>query len=131
MTQTNKANINNQREQEKRLSRLKITKNLILNNSFAGLLNNQKWGRIFAVLDFTNTEFEIKTLLSENYRTCSLIRELETTSLLIDDSGDFIEFLEIDRLKTKKVNELITLLDEMKIKYTDRNERIEIEGYNK
>jgi hypothetical protein len=131
MTQTNKANINFQRKQEKRLSRLKITKNLILNNSFTGLLNNQKWIKIFEVIDINNIDFEIKTLLSENYKTCNFIRELENTSLLIDDSGDFIEFFEIDRLKTKKNNDLITLLDEIKAKYTDQNGLIEIEGYNK
>jgi hypothetical protein len=131
MTQINKSNVYNQREQEKRLSRLKITQHLILNNSFTGLLNNQKWLRIFEVLDINQIEFEIKTLLSENYKKCSFIRELENTSLLIDDTGDFIEFLEIDRLKTRKVNQLTTLMDETKIRYIDRNELVEIEGYNK
>ena len=131
MTQTNKANTINERKQEKRLSRLKITKNFILNESLTGLLNNQKWIKIFEVIDINNIDFEIKKLLSENYKPCSFIRELENTSLLIDDSGDFIEFFEIDRLKVKKVNELITLLEEIKAKYTDQNELIEIEGYNK
>lgn len=129
MTRTNNANINNHLNQEKRLSRLKITKNLILSDSITGLLNNQKWIKIFEIIDIHRAGFEIKTLLSENYIGCSFIREPEKTSLLIDDSGDFIEFFEIYRLKTKKTNELITLFDKIKVKYIDLNDLIEIEGY--
>lgn len=129
MTRTNNANINNHLNQEKRLSRLKITKNLILSDSITGLLKNQKWIKIFEIIDIHRADFEIKTLLSENYIGCSFIRELEKTSLLIDDSGDFIEFFEIYRLKTKKTNELITLFDKIKVKYIDLNDLIEIEGY--
>lgn len=131
MSKTNKSDTYLQREQEKRLSRLKITKNLILDNSFIGLLNNQKWFRIFEVLDAINIEFNVKTLDSENYKTCTSIRELEQNSLLIDDSGNFIEFFEIEKLKFKKINQLITLIGEMKLDYTDIEETIEINGYNK
>jgi hypothetical protein len=131
MTQTNRINISNHTKQGERFSRLKMTKCLILNNSFTGLLNNQKWLKIFEVISNNNIDFEIKLLVNENYKSYSFIRELENTSFLIDDSSDFIEFFEIDRLKTRKVNALMTLLDEMKISYIDQNEQIEIEGYYK
>lgn len=131
MTQTNRSDIYKQREREKRLSHIKDVKKNISTNFTNGLLNNQKWSKIFEWLDDYSFDFQIKTLLSDDYKTCTFIRELEQTALLINDNGVFIEFLEIEHLKVKKTNELLILLNNLNIEYDDQQEFIEIDGYRK
>lgn len=116
---------------EQRKSRLKRTKDFILMNTTASLMNNHKWQEIFNWIDQHHLQFELKTLLSDQTSSCDRIRELEATSILIDDMGDFIEFLEIEAITVKKNNELIRLLDELNIDYHDRSEWIEIKGYQR
>ena len=129
MTASNKDKEFNQRQREKRQSRLKLTKQYISANSTIGLLNNSKWLNLFEYLDRTRNEFQIKTLMANDLRSCSYIRELESMSVLIDDSGDFIEFLEIDTLRTKSTDDIIKLLDNLNIEYSNYNGFIEVCGY--
>ena len=129
MTASNKDKEFNQRQREKRQSRLKLTKQYIFANSTIGLLNNSKWLHLFEYFDRTHNEFQIKTLMANDLRSCSYIRELESTSVLIDDSGDFIEFLEIDTLRTKSTDDIIKLLDNLNIEYSNYNGFIEVCGY--
>jgi hypothetical protein len=131
MTKTKNSEYTNQRELEIRKSRLNQTKQYILSNSISGVLNNQKWHNIFDRLDDNKKEFLIKTLLSGQEKNCKWIRELEKTAILIDDFGDFTEFLEIERLIICKSRELIEFLDSSNIEYYRIEENIEIYGYKK
>jgi hypothetical protein len=108
-----------------------MTKEFALINTTARLLNNHKWYSIFDRLDDINSVFELKILLSNDIKICHHIQELEKTSILIDDSGDYIEFLEIDRLRIKKTNELMTFLEELNVEFIEQEEYIDIEGYRK
>ena len=100
-------------------------------NTTASLMDNHKWREIFDWIDQHHLPFELKTLLSDQTRSCDRIRELETTSILIDDTGDFIEFLEIEAITARKTNELIRLLDKLNIDYYDRSKWMEIKGYQR
>ena len=131
MTQTKNTNKSNQRQREKRSSKLKSTKRLILNNGLTGLLNNQKWHEIFETIEWQSIPFEVKTLLADDYKSCNDIRELESTSLLMDDSGDFIEFFEIERIRFKRKTELEFLLEELKVNFSVENGWVEVFGYYK
>ncbi len=129
MTLTNKHNINKQRDREKHNSRIKQTRKYILDNSLMGLLNNQKWQNVFEWLEGNKIEFKLITLLNPLERNCDFIRELETNSILIDDSGEFIDFLEIKKLTIFKSSSLITFLNESNIEYLDNSEMLDIVGY--
>ncbi len=108
-----------------------MTKKFIIDNNATGLLNNHKWYKIFEWLNDSNINFQLKTLLSDKSNKYVQIIELEETSVLIDNSGDFIEFLEIDRLTIKKTNELLDFLNDLNIDYVDQIADIEIDGYRK
>ncbi len=127
MTKTYQAFL--QRQKEPRLSRIKRAKDWILLNTTASLMNNQKWYRLFLWLENHRLEFELKTLPEYHKRSCDMIRELETTSILIDAAGDFIEFLEIESIAINKSDELIRALKEQRVEFHDHLLKIEINGY--
>ena len=116
---------------EKRISRIDQTKKLILNKNYSGTLNNRKWIRIFSYLQDHNIKFKIATLTGKQLEV-DFIRELADTSILIDDSGDFIEFLEIDQLIVNKKDEgLLSMLHNRNIEYQQEDSFILIEAYKK
>ncbi len=131
MTRTKVSESLDQREVEKRESRLKQTQQFILSNSIAGLLNNHKWYSLFEWIECENIPFGIKILLSGEYRKCDWIRELEDTAILIDDKGDFIEFFEIESLQTVNHNGLSEFLRVSNFDYNETQEGIEVYGYKR
>ena len=131
MTRTKVSQNINHKRVEKRESRLKQTKQFILSNSISGLLNNQKWYDLFDWLDNEKVSFKMKILLSSEEQNCDWIRELEDTSILIDDTGNFIEFFEIEKIKTTNHNGLSEFLRLSNFEYDDSQEEIEVYGYKK
>ena len=73
----------------------------------------------------------MKILLSSEEQNCDWIRELEDTSILIDDTGNFIEFFEIEKIKTTNHNGLSEFLRLSNFEYDDSQEEIEVYGYKK
>ncbi len=126
---TERAKNTNQRRIERRQSRLKQTRQLIVSRSIYGLLNNQKWLTFFEWLEDQRFVFKVNTLLNDEWLKCDWIRELGHSSVLIDDHGDFIEFFEIKSLKTKKSLQLLDFLREKNIEFQEHQEVIEILGY--
>lgn len=131
MTKTKVSRNINQRTTEKRKSRLKATKQYLLENSISGLLNNQKWYKLFDWLHIERISFKLKFLVSKEEIKCDWIREVENTSILIDDSGDFIEFLEIESLKIPNKEEIVEFLKTSNIHYIEAPDEIEVRGYNR
>ncbi len=116
---------------EKRDSRLKLTKQHILSNSLSGILNNQKWQKLFEWLDERRTVFKVTFLLSKVEMSCDWIREIEKTSILLDDSGNFVEFYEINSVKTITSAQLIKFLELNSLDFSETDREIEIYGYRK
>lgn len=129
MTQTNKHNTNRHNDREKYDSRIKRARAYIHDNNLSGLLNYQKWYKIFEWLQINQTSFTLTTLLNPNVQTCTFIRELENNSILIDDSGQFIDFLEINKLTIPKTISLTLFLNSTHVEYVDNNNTTEIFGY--
>lgn len=129
MTNTNKHNTHRHHDREKYDSRIKQTRAYILDNNLSGLLNNQKWQKIFEWVERNQTPFTLTTLLNSNEQTCTFIRELENNSILIDDSGQFIDFLEINKLTVSKSLSLTSFLAESSIDYADNDKTTVIIGY--
>lgn len=73
--------------------------------------------------------FDIKLLSENKLRHCDFIRELEDTSVLVDDTGDFVEFIEIELLKFKMDDTLTMYLDNSNIEYIVSAEDLIIQGY--
>jgi hypothetical protein len=96
--------------EEIRQSRIKQTRALIETKGLSGLFNNTKWLEVFEWIDDSRMAFDIKLLSEDNIRHCDFIRELENTSVLIDDTGDFIEFLEIELLKLNETTVWLSIL---------------------
>ena len=119
------------RNKEKRESRIKETRNLILSKSYSSLMNNQKWYRIFELIEQHNSEFELKTILSSETKKTDQILELEKSSILIDNSGDFIEFLELEQLILKSTSELKIELEKLNMEFFEQADFIKINGYRK
>ncbi|MDN5205452.1 hypothetical protein QQ008_28980 [Fulvivirgaceae bacterium BMA10] len=92
-------------------------------------MNNIKWLEVFDWLQNENISFQLKTLLSIEQSYCDFIRELESTSILIDDSGDFTEFLEIEFVRTDSSDALLKFLLGSKISFNQTENRIQINGY--
>ena len=128
-TVTRKAELQFLREKEKRDSRIKETRNFILKHTSGSLMNNQKWYRVFELVEQNHSEFELKTLLSSDIKISNNILELEKNSVLIDNSGNFIDFLELEKLTLKSTSELETQLKELKVDFTEQSGKIEINGY--
>ena len=127
-TVTRKAELQFLREKEKRDSRIKETRNFILKHTSGSLMNNQKWYRVFELVEQNHSEFELKTLLSSDIKISNNILELEKNSVLIDNSGNFIDFLELEKLTLKSTSELETQLKELKVDFTEQSGKIEING---
>jgi len=126
---TKKSELYRIRLKEKRDSRIKETRSLISNKTKGSLMNNQKWNSVFELIESGMTEFKLKTLLNEHSISCDFIRELEGTSILIDNSGNYIEFLEIERLTFNESNELIKELRKLNVEFTSERGELEIHGY--
>lgn len=126
---TKKSELFLQRIKEKRNSRIKETRNFIVEKTNGSLMNNRKWLRVFELIEQRNSEFEIKTLLASGIRKADQILELESSSLLIDNSGDFIEFLEIELLVLKNTSDLKSEMKKLNVEFTERADFIEIHGY--
>ncbi|MBU2996420.1 hypothetical protein KO500_08235 [Cellulophaga baltica] len=116
---------------EKRDSRIKETRNFILEKTNGSLLNNQKWYRIFEWIEQHHSEFELKTLLSSEIKKADHIFELEKSSILIDNSGNFIEFLELEQIILKNKSELKVELKKLNVEFLEQADFIEINGYRK
>lgn len=129
MTFTNKHNNHRQDAREKYDSRIKQTRAYIVDNKLSGLLNNQKWQRIFEWLEKNQTAFTLTILLNPDQRTCTFIRELENNSILVDDSEQFVDFLEISKLTISKFTTLTSFLDKSNIKYSENDKTLDIIGY--
>ncbi|MEM7162358.1 MAG: DUF6678 family protein, partial [Bacteroidota bacterium] len=108
---TKKSELYQIRKNEIRDSRIKETRNFIRSKSLSSLMNNHKWFQIFELIKEQQTEFELKTVLSSEIRKAHSILELEKSSILIDNSGEFIEFLELDQIIIKNTLELKSELD--------------------
>lgn len=119
------------RDKEKRESRIKETRNLILSKSYSSLMNNQKWYRVFELIEQHYYEFELKTLLSSETKKTDQILELEKSSILIDNSSDFIEFLELEQLILKSTSELKAELEKLNMEFFEQADFIKIYGYRK
>jgi len=128
---TRKSELYHLRSKEKRDSRIKETRNFILEKTNGSLLNNQKWYRIFEWIEQHQSEFELKTLVSSEYKKADHIFELEKSSILIDNSGDFIEFLELEQLILKNTSELKTELEKLNVEFFEQADFIKINGYRK
>ena len=128
---TKKSELYHLRSIKKRDSRIKETRNFILKKTSGSLLNNHKWYWIFELIEQHNAEFELKTLLSPEIRKPEHILELEQTSILIDNSGDFIEFLELEHLTLNNTSELKAELEKTNIEFITELNKIRIHGYRK
>lgn len=116
-------------DEERRQSRIKTTRGLILTRGLSGLLNNTKWFEIFDWIDGPRMEFEIKLLSESSPRQSNSIRELESTAVLVDDDGDFIEFLEIESLSFNINSKSIEYLKTLGVEYYIQADEVAIPGY--
>ncbi|QNR23907.1 hypothetical protein [Croceimicrobium hydrocarbonivorans] len=114
---------------EKRAARIKQAKDLIHQKSKSSLMNNVKWHALFEILAFREVPFQLKRINGSDLKACSFIRELESSALLIDDSGDFTEFLEIEEVLFAKDSDLITELESIGVFFEFRDQQICIPGY--
>ena len=60
-----------------------------------------------------------------------LIIEKSTLSVLIDNSGDFIDFLELDQLTLRNTTELKAELEKLNVEFIEELNMIIIQGYRK
>ena len=65
-----------------------------------------KWFQTFELIEEFQSKFELKTILSPETKKADSILELEKSSILIDNSGEFIEFLELEQIFIKSTLEL-------------------------
>ncbi|MGB1248176.1 MAG: hypothetical protein ACPG4Z_04775, partial [Chitinophagales bacterium] len=110
---TNKTELSYIRSRERRNSRIKETRNFIIENTSSSILNNQKWYKIFDWIEKHSMEFTLKTLLSLDEKKYNFIFELEESSILLNNSGDFFDFLELETLTLKSTLKLKVELQEM------------------
>ncbi len=129
MTTTKKNKEFRQLNGEKVVSRIKDTRAHILKNNLTGLMNNHKWREIFEWLEKNRIKFTLTSLLSSTEYYCTFIRELEDDCLLIDDSGQFINFLEINTIILPKSNSTKSFLEEMDIVYLEIDETFIVIAY--
>ena len=126
---TKKINFFRQREKEKLESRIKISKDFIQRNTSVSYMNNTKWFELFEYFEEFKIEFKLKTILSEELFLCKNIIELESTSILIDYSENFIEFLEIESVIINNSSDTIKFLKNNNTKFTIKDSSIEVLGY--
>jgi predicted TIM-barrel fold metal-dependent hydrolase len=128
---TKKSDLHSLREKEKYNSRIRDTRDFILNHTKGSLLNNQKWNQIFQSIEMMGFEFEIKTLLSTDIVSSKSILELEEKHILVNHSGNFIKFLEIEKLILDDSSELRSEFDKLNVEFFTESEKIIINGYRK
>ena len=128
---TKKSELYQIRKKEIRDSRIKETRNFIRSKSFSSLMNNHKWFQIFELIEEQQSEFDLKTVLSSEIRKADSILELEKSSILIDNSGEFIEFLELEQIVVKSTLELKSELDKLNVDFYEEMDKIKIQGYRK
>ena len=96
--------------------------------SNSGLLNNIKWYNLFECVEHYKLEFEL--VLTDSKRIISSeIFELEKQSILIDTSGNFIEYKEIQTLIHPITTVFIQDLKSLNIPYYIEENKIFINGY--
>lgn len=128
---TKKSEIYQVRKKEIRDSRIKETQNFIRSESFSSTMNNHEWFRVFELIQEHLFEFEIKTLISSEIKRIESILELEKSSILIDNSGEFIEFLELEQITLKNTLKLKSELDKLNVDFYEELDKIRIQGYRK
>ena len=128
---TKKSELYQIRKKEIRDSRIKETRNFIRSKSFSSLMNNHKWFQIFELIEEQQSEFELKTVRSFEIRKADSILELEKSSILIDNSGEFIEFLELEQITLKNTAELKSELNNLNVDFYEESDKIKICGYSK
>jgi hypothetical protein len=116
-------------KEEMREARIKNTNGFILQKNLSGFMNNTKWYKFFDWLWAHQIPFEIKSLLSNEIKKCNEIYELEDTSILIDNSGDFIEFLEIEIVTVAKSEIVKNYLTEQNIEFADQFQQLRVIAY--
>lgn len=116
-------------QEQIRQSRIKTTKKFVVSQTKASYLNNVKWRELLERVEVLRIHFYYKTLLVENWRNCNFIRELEETAVLLDDSGDFIELLEIEAIKISHDERLMSFLEINTIHYFAQGEILVIPAY--
>ncbi len=126
---TKKSVLHKLRNKEKRESRIKETQNFILSKTYGSLMNNRKWYRIFEWIELNKIRFKLKTLLSPEFRNVDQIFELESNSVLIEDSGNFIEYLELEEIILEKRSEIKSLLEKLNVEFIEELNSIRILGY--
>ncbi|UAB82304.1 hypothetical protein INR76_05970 [Marixanthomonas sp. SCSIO 43207] len=94
-------------------------------------MNNHKWFQIFELIEEQQSEFELKTVRSFEIRKADSILELEKSSILIDNSGEFIEFLELEQITLKNTSELKSELNNLNVDFYEESDKIKIRGYSK
>lgn len=119
------------RKREISESRKKEIQNLINLNSYSCLLNNNKWFKIFELIEAHKYKFEIKSVISSEIKKVEQIIELEKSSILFETSTDFTEFLEIEQITLNKASELITELKKLNVEFFEDLDKIIIQGYRK
>jgi len=129
MSTTIKAKIHQKQQQEKLASRIKTTKAFIASNNLTGLLNNQKWFNLFEFIEDCNLSFQMKLLNSDEIINVVQIFELEKTAILIDFKGNFVMFLEIDKITIPGTMELQKYLNQERFEYVSLENVFEIFGY--
>lgn len=116
---------------QERNSRIEQTKRYIFEETSTSLLNNKKW---HSILDKTQNEGQsckIKLLLSDRILMCDFIREVEMTSALFDDTGNFVEFLEIEYITINTTENMLSFLNGLKVNFSENLGEITIMGYVK
>ena len=126
----NKASeIYNIRRKEKRDSRIKEVKNYISNTSLSSLMNNVKWFKVLEEVEFRDVTFKMKLLLNSETIEVDQIFELEESSILINNNGEFIEFMEIESIEVPRSIEFKSFCNRMKLLYSEKMDHIQINGY--
>lgn len=92
-------------------------------------MNNSRWRKLFLILREHSLTFRLKTLISESIITAQQIYEIEQTAVLVDNNGDFIEFFEVEKIILPNKPAVTKLLSSAHIRFTERDEVIEIPGY--
>lgn len=120
----------NKKEKEKKLAKLEKVKALISHKGYNRILDDQKWFSIFEIIDNKRIVFKIKLIIDSDTFYCDFIRELDKHCVLVDDSGRFIKYFEIEYIGINQDRAMIDFLENQKIEYSFDGRMIKISGYN-
>ncbi|MCS3552724.1 MULTISPECIES: hypothetical protein [unclassified Sphingobacterium] len=98
-------------------------------NNKSGLLNNIKWFNLFELLEQLGRQFSLKRLNHKIEIGVTLIRELESDCLIIDDKSGFIKFLDIEKITLLGNKSLISFLEDKNYPFDTDQDIITIYGY--